>query len=94
MRGRCRCEVCHDELVEYSRLRRAVGAVTMGREPAPRVSARSVRHHIADLRAHGWTLRAIADSAGLSIGGVHDIASHRVRQVTLPTKRALLAVRP
>jgi hypothetical protein len=90
----CRCEECHRALLDYSRLRDAVRAVTEGRRPAPRVPAKPVRKRVRQLRAAGWTVQQIADAAGLSHSTVDRITNQRLANVALTTARAVMAVRP
>jgi hypothetical protein len=90
----CRCNVCHRALLDYSRVRDAVRAVAEGRQPRARVPAHPVRRRVRRLRAAGWSVQAIADAAGVSHTTVDRIANARLRNVTLSTARAVLAVEP
>jgi hypothetical protein len=63
----CHCERCTNAARASERARRAELAVLNGRQPRYRVDTAAISGHVAALRAAGWTLRAIAVTAGLNV---------------------------
>jgi len=62
----CRCKRCRGAARASERVRRAERAVLAGRPPLYWCTTRPMAAHIAVLRADGWTLKAIAETAGLN----------------------------
>jgi hypothetical protein len=63
----CRCRRCRSAARLSERTRRAERAVLDGRAPLYWCSTRPMVDHVAELRARGMTLRAIAEAAGLNV---------------------------
>jgi hypothetical protein len=63
----CRCKRCVEAARSSERVRRAERAVLAGRPPLYWCSTRLLADHVATLRARGWTLKRIADAAGLNV---------------------------
>jgi hypothetical protein len=64
---RCRCKRCRLAASTSERVRRAEIAVLAGRAPLYWCSTAPMARHVAELRAAGWTLKAIALAAGLNV---------------------------
>jgi hypothetical protein len=87
----CRCRACVEAARASERARRAELAVLYGRQPRYRVDAAAMAGHVAALRAAGWTLRAIADTAGLNVEAFRRCL--RVGRTDARTVAKVLAVR-
>src|SRR5262245_2930950 len=63
----CRCRYCVGAARASERVRRAERAVLDGRPPLYWTTTKPIEPHVAALRADGWTLKAIAEAAGLNV---------------------------
>jgi hypothetical protein len=87
----CRCQRCRAAARLSERTRRAETVVLAGRPPLYWCSTRPMAAHIAALRADGWTLRAIAEAAGLNTEAFR--RALRCGRTSSETVRRVLAVR-
>jgi AraC-like DNA-binding protein len=80
--------VCHEDLLEYSRRRRAVQAVLEGRDTWMRVDAAPARRYVGRLLAAGWSKQRIAREADVSRSTVYELFKGR-RTLAMDVDRRL-----
>lgn len=88
---KCRCPDCMRAGYDYDNQRRR--QVAYGRW-TPWGDTEQVRAHIALLRSHGWSYRAVADAARCTPRIVQEVARDPGRRVRADVARRILAVTP
>jgi hypothetical protein len=63
----CRCRQCRTVRNRADRNRRHLNRALNGQPVIYRCSTRPIEQHVEDLRRNGWTLRAIAEAAGMNV---------------------------
>ena len=73
----CRCPACRRARNRYDRVRRAGRTMLAGRAAVWKVPTTAARHRVAELRAEGMSVRAIAERAGVAEATVRRLLERR-----------------